>query len=300
MFLLKQLFFGLLLPAVVSGGIFIAGKSIAAKTGDDHPKPKKDLFSGWLIAAALSVGYLSGYLGLEGIPPFPPREGIQWLFYLAGTGLILGAFWHIELLERLTIQLVFSVLVPRLLLQSMFKYTWVGPEQILWWICLAAALFIFWNLVQQSFTLLPSGASSPFVYFGLTGGTALVLAVSGSLRLAQHCGIMVAIFAVIWILALIQQRAWPRTPVFPPRASPLVALLLIGIWLNGAFYEEVPAASAGLLAIALLAAQVGKIKIVRNRNEQQSTFIQLAAIALLVIVAIGIALARFGDSSGGY
>ncbi len=297
MLIFKQLILGLLLPAVVGGGILIFAKSFLSKRESEH---KKDWLAGWLVAAALSAGYTVGYAGLEGLPPFPPREGVHWLCYLAIIGLISGAFWYFSRRGRLIVQIGLSIVIPRLLLNSAFKYTWGPLEGFIWWACLAVAIFIFWHTVQQSFTILPAGGSSPFVYFGLSGGTALILAVSGSLRLAQHAGILVAVFAVSWIITLVGQRSENKWQVFPISASPVVALLLSGIWMNGYFYEEVPAASAILLAIALFLAPVGRIEKIQQLGARRSTFVQIVVIALPVVIAIGIAVARsglFGESS---
>ena len=258
------------------------------------------LSSGWLVGVALGVGYIVGYIGLEGIPPFPPREGVHWLCYLALIGLILGVFWHLSLLGRLIAQVVVSIVIPRLLLSSMFKYSWGQFEGILWWACLAVAVFIFWNTVQRSFSLLPWSGWSPFVYFGLSGGTALILAVSGSLRLAQHAGILVALFAAIWIITLFLRPA-DKVPVFPISASAIIALALAGIWMNGYFYEEVPVASAVLLLLSLFLAPVGQIAAVQRLGAKRSAFVQVGVIALPVVIAIGIAVARsglFGENSG--
>ena len=301
MSIFKPLVFGLLLPAIVGGGIFIFANILASKRSRDQAEERNGLFLGWLIAVALSVGYIVGYIGLEGLPPFPPREGVHWLCYLALIGLILGVFWHFAISKRFSGQVLVSVVIPRLLLNSMFKYTWGQVEGFIWWLCLAGVIFIFWNMVQQSFTVLPSGGSGPFVYFGLSGGTALVLALSGSLRLAQHAGVLVAIFAASWIITLVGQRSDNKWHVFPRGASPVVALVLSGIWLNGYFYEEVPAASAILLAIALFLAPVGRIEKVQQLGARRSTFVQIAIIALPVVIAIGIAVARsglFGESDG--
>lgn len=298
MLILKQLILGLLLPAVVGGGIFIFAKSLASKRESEQ---KKDWLSGWLVAVALSAGYIVGYIGLEGLPPFSPREGVHWLCYLSIIGLISGAFWHSSRWGRSIVQIALSIVIPRLLLNSAFKYTWGQFEGIIWWMCLAVAIFIFWHIVQESFTILPAGGSSPFVYFGLSGGTALILAVSGSLRLAQHAGILVAIFAASWVITLIRQRSDNnKWQVFPLGASPIVALLLLGIWMNGYFYEEVPAASAILLVIALFLAPVGRIEKIQQLGARRSTFVQIGTIALIVVIAIGIAIARsglFGESS---
>ena len=300
MLFIKQLFLGLLLPAIVGGGILIFARSLSSNEGTIRNGKRHGGFSGWLIAAAFSVGYIVGYLGLEGLPSFPPRLGTHWLWYLAIIGLIVAGFWHFALWGRLIAQMAVSIIIPRLLLTSTFKYTWGQTEGIIWWVCLTVAIFIFWNLVQQSFTALPPGASGPFVYFGLSGGTALILALSGSLRLAQHGGILVALFAVSWIITLVLQRN-SKLFVFPPGTSSVVTLLLAGIWMNGYFFAEVPAASAVLLAISPLLARVGHIETIQRLGARRSTLAQIAAIALPVIIAIGIAVIRsgfFGESSG--
>lgn len=300
MSIFKQLILGLLLPAAVGGGIFIFAKSLVLKKESEHTEKKKDWLSGWLVVVALSAGYLVGYIGLEGLPPFPAREGVHWLCYLAIIGLISGVFWHFSRWGRLIVQIGLSIVIPRLLLNSAFKYTWGQVEGFIWWACLVVAIFIFWHIVQESFTVLPSGGSSPFVYFGLFGGTALILAVSGSLRLAQHAGILVAVFAASWIITLVGQRSENKWQVFPLGASPFVALLLSGIWMNGYFYEEVPAVSAILLAMALFLAPVGRIEAIQRLGARRSAFVQVTVIALPVLIAIGIAVARsglFGASS---
>ena len=296
MLIFKQLVLGLLLPAVVGGGIF----ALASKSARERTEEGNGLSSGWLVAVALGVGYIVGYIGLEGIPPFPPREGVHWLCYLALIGLILGVFWYLSLLRRLIAQVVISIVIPRLLLSSMFKYSWGQFEGIIWWVCLAVVIFIFWNQVQLSFILLPWNGWSPFVYFGLSGGTALILAVSGSLRLAQHAGILVALFAAIWIIRLFL-RPEDEAPVFPLGASPFIALALAGIWMNGYFYEEVPIASAVLLLLSLFLAPVGQIAAVQRLGGKRSAFVQVTVIALPVLIAIGLAVAfsgLFGGNSG--
>ena len=128
------------------------------------------------------------------------------------------------------------------------------------------------------------------------------LLLSGSLRLAQHAGVLVAIFAAIWIITLVLQHTENKWRVFPRGTSPVVALVLAGIWMNGYFYEEVPAASAILLAMALFLAPVGRIEKIQRLGARRSTFVQIAIIALPVVIAIGIAIARSGlvGESDGY
>ena len=299
MLTLKQLFFGLFLTAVVSGGFLIFARVLSSQQDTPQAEKREMGFSNWLIAIAVGVGYIVGYLGLEGLPSFPPRLGVHWLCYLAIIGLIVGGFWHFSLWGRLIAQVALAVILPRLLLTPTFKHTWGQFEGIIWWVCLAAVIFLFWHLVQQSFTTLISDASVPFVYFGLAGGTALILAFSGALRLAQHSGVLVALFAMSWILVLVlQRRSDGNWRVFPPSASPVVVLLLAGIWMNGYFFEEVPTASAVLLLISLLFVHVGRIEAIQRLGMRRSALIQIAAIALPVLIAIGVAIARSGLLGG--
>ena len=280
--------------SLVAGYLFFAFKSAR-----NQPEETDGLFSGWLVGVALGVGYIVGYIGLEGFPPFPPREGVHWLCYLALIGLILGVFWHFEVSKRFSGQVLVSVVIPRLLLNAMFKYTWGQVEGFIWWLCLSLVIFIFWNIVQRSFIVFPSGGSGPFVYFGLSGGTALILAVSGSLRLAQHAGILVAIFAAIWIITLFLQPD-DKVPVFPSRASAVITLAFAGIWMNGYFYEEVPVVSAVLLLLSLFLVPLGRIEAIRRLGVRRSAFVQIVVIALPILIAIGIAVAQsglFGESS---
>ena len=123
MSIFKQLVFGLLLPAIVGGGIFTFAKVLTSKRARDQTEAQNNLPSKWLVGAALSVGYIVGYIGLEGLPPFPPGEGVHWLCYFALIGLILGVFWHLAPWGRLISKVVVSIIGPRLLLSSMFKYT---------------------------------------------------------------------------------------------------------------------------------------------------------------------------------
>ena len=300
MLTLNQLFFSMLLPAIVCGGIYVI---VAIQWKRDGNKTLLQ----WLIVAALGIGYIIGYFGIEGKLIFPPRESIHWVLYFTIIAIFSSTYWHISRWRALISQLIYSIALPRILLNSYFQYTWGPFEGIIWWACLAVGILIFCNIVQQSFTVLPSGVSSPFVYFGLSGGTALILALSGSIRLALHAGILVALFAAIWILAIVLQRGiksdsnsnWEALPV---SVSPVVTILLVGIWMNGYFYAEVPSASVLLLVISPFLAQVGRIQAIQRLEacriphaySAKLVFIQIGLIALCVGIAIIIAVVRSG------
>ena len=289
---INQLFFNLLLPAIVCGGIFAAVAYINKKNEN-----KKHLQ--WLTATALGIGYIVGYIGIEGKPTFLPKESIHWLFYFTILAILGSTYWDSTRWRRLITQLIYSVAIPRLLLNSYFQHIWGPIEGIIWWICLAIGVYIFWNIVLLSFSALPAGASVPFVYLGVSGGTALIIALSGSIVIAQHAGILVALFAAIWISTIILYRSGKNGDeynfqIFSDSVSPMVTFLFGCIWINGYFYAEVPSASALLLVIVPIFAQVGRIKVIQRLGVRKSVLAQIGLIALCTSIAIIIAVVRSG------
>jgi len=290
---LNQLFFNLLLPAIVCGGIY-AVVAYIRKSDEENTSLL------WLTAVALGIGYIIGYIGIEGKVTFVPKESIHWLFYFTLFALFSSTYWDFSGWRRLVSQIIYSVALPRILLNSYFQYNWGTVEGIIWWVCLSVGVFIFWNIVIQSFSAIPSSnASIPFVYFGISGGTALIIALSGSVRIAQHAGTLVALFAVIWILTIVLLRGKKSNTnsnlhVFPISVSPLVTFLFVGIWMNGYFYAEAPSVSIILLAVSPYLAQVGQIQAIQRLEGQKSVFIQIGLIALCVSIAVIIAVFRSG------
>ena len=283
----------MLLPAIVCGGIYVVVAYI-------RKSDQENTVLLWLTAVALGIGYIIGYIGIEGKVTFIPKESIHWLFYFTIFALFSSTYWDSPGWRRLISQLIYSVALPRILLNSYFQHFWGPFEGIIWWVCLSVGIFIFWNIVKQSFSAIPSSnASIPFVYFGISGGTALIIALSGSVSIAQHAGTLVALFATIWILTIILQRGMKSNAnsnlhVFPISVSPLVTFLLVGIWINGYFYAEAPSVSIILLAVSPFLAQVGKIQAIQKLADRKSVFVQIGLIALCVSIAIIIAVVRSG------
>lgn len=294
---INQLFFSMLLPAIVCGGIYAVVVYIKARV-----REKTSLL--WLTAVAIGIGYIIGYIGIERKLTFIPKESIHWLFYFAIFALFSSTYWDYPGWRRTISQLIYSIALPRILLNSYFQHIWGTFEGIIWWVCLSIGIFIFWNIVKQSFFAIPSSSTSiPFIYFGISGGTALIIALSGSLRIAQHAGTLTALFAALWILTIVLKRSLKtdlnsNQHVFSISVSPVITFLFVGIWLNGYFYAEVPAASVILLAVSPFLAQVGQGQTIQKLGSRKSAFIQVGLIALCVSIAVIIAVVRSGFLGG--
>ncbi len=289
----SQLFFSLLLPAIVCGGIYAVVVYIKERVGE-----KISLL--WLTAIAIGIGYIVGYIGIEGSVTFIPKESRHWIFYFTIFAVFSSTYWEHPGWRRTISQLIYSIALPRILLNSYFQHIWGTFEGIIWWVCLSIGIFIFWNIVKQSFSAIPSSNTSiPFIYFGISGGTALVIALSGSVRIAQHAGTLTALFTVIWILTVVLQRNMKsdsdsNSHVYSISVSPVVTFLFVGIWMNGYFYAEAPSASVLLIAVSPVFAQVGGIQVIQRLGERKSLFVQIGLIVLCVGVAVVIAVMRSG------
>ncbi len=287
----NQLFLSIFLPAIVCGGLYILVFYIRRN------KEKTEHLL-WLTAATLSIGYIIGYIGIEGRIVLIPRESIHWFIYLAVFALLSSTYWDSVGLRRTISQVIYSILIPRILLDALFQHTWGTVQGIIWWICLSISIFVFWHIVKQSFSAIPSYNSVPIIYFVISGGTSLVIALTGSIRLALHAGTLVAIFISVWILNIILQNIHKKDSdnslVFPQSVSPLLTFLFVGIWMNGYFYGEAPFISILLLAISPLLIWIHKIKALQPLINYKPRLIQVGLITLFVGVAVGIAVIRSG------
>lgn len=287
-----QLMIGLLLPAIVSGGIYVIVAYLLKREVNHN-------ILSFLIAAALGIGFIIGYIGFEGKLTLIPIESIHWLFYLAIVAIGSSTYWHNSKLRGLISQLCYSILIPRILLNSYFQYHWEKYEGVIWWIGLSIGLLIFFRIIQQSFHALPSNATIPFVYLGISVGTALILALSGSIRLALHSMVLVSLIAVLWILTIVLPRKLKFNSADDFAAlqisiTPVLAILFVGLWLNGRFYAEMPWASFILLAISPLFAQVTRIPVIDALDKRNKGIIQVGLIASCTVIAIGIAILQSG------
>lgn len=289
---LSQLLLSILLPAIVCGIIYIAAVLIRTRIENSERLL-------WLTAIALVSGYLIGYIGIENKLTIIPKESIHWFFYLTLFALMSSTYWDTPGFGSITSQVFYSILIPRILLAPLFTYSWGIFQGIIWWICLSLGIFVFWHIVKQSFTAIESDTSIPFVYFGISVGTAIILALSGSLRLAQHAGILSALFGAIWICTIILKNTLKTDNeqnylILPLSITPFVIFMMSGIWMNGYFFAEVPWICIILLAVSPLLAQVRNIHAIQRLSENKSLYIQIGLIAFCVCIALIFALLNSG------
>ena len=287
----QLLLFSLLLPALISGVVFFVAwrgwqPSAASPNGT------------WGGPTAIGFGYVVGHVGTIGFPPFPAIEATQWLLYFGFAGILLGLLESRSrghTLVRWGGRLLFSGFIPWLLLHATLKYRWGTIEGMMWVVGLGALTLVFF-LVLDTLTGRLSGVSSPLILLIVTLGSSVVLVLSGSALLGQLAGILASALGASLITAWWQPKLIPRLDRdvrFAPLAGEgvtVVAVLLVGLWLNGYFYAEVPATSALLLGTAPAAAWIRWLAPVQRLEGWRATFVSVVTVLVPVVLAVALAL----------
>jgi hypothetical protein len=224
MFLLQQLLPGLLVAALLSGVVAIAGRLWRTNS--------------WSDAVALAIGYSGGHVVTTGWPAFPASEATQWLPYFALATMLLGvldAFLRPPGSLRALIWILYCAGLLRLLLKSKFQYGWSVLEGVLWISSFAACMLVLASLLDAAVRR-DTSISSPLI---------LTIVASGSLLLGQLAMVLAAALGAILVAAFLFPKSIEGRAIVP-----VAVILLASLWLMGCFYAELPSASALLLAAA--------------------------------------------------
>jgi len=237
-------------------------------------------------AIAIGAGYVAGHVLAAGWSPFPPRYATHWLFWFAVIGVITAAADAL-VRPRGTVRLVtwaiICTIACRLILQPKFSYAWSAAEGWLRVFAIALGVVVLTcclDLVERR----PFGTATLFsVATILCGGACIALILSGSLLLGQLACVLSATAAPCFLLTIAV-----KGPFDPSGAAAPLSLVCAGLWLNGFFYAELPAASALLLALAPAVALLP----VRKESHSQSRALayRIAFVAVPVAIAVLLAL----------
>jgi len=239
-----MLFRNLILPGVVVPAVVAAvGVSIAA-WARRRPAP---LAAGPAVAAA----FLAAFVAITGWPRWLPVEASQRLFFLIAVAALLGLAWTwIRPAAVAWIVRAVAVGVPLvLLLRAPLEHRWSTGQAALWLGGLLAAGLALLRALEARFDPDRSAPSlvAAAVLPALLGGTAVVLGLSASARLAQLAGALAVAVAVVELVAkVLGRRPWIRGDALP------VAVGVLGLLLIGYFYAQVEALPALLLLAAYL------------------------------------------------
>lgn len=274
-FLVKQLLLGFILPALVALALVVmAWRPWRAAAGARYAT------TGGL---ALAVAYALGYWAASGLPEWPPQQATEWLVLLAGLAGVWGAVAGVSRLPQvLRVAGVVAVVGLGYWLQfePLFRYTWSTAEAVLWLAGVTVLGVMAWVAMERLFVNEPATVGA-FAACVLTGASAVVLALGGSIFLGQLTGVLAFALAVLALAA----RWVPQSSLAFGSGGALV-VLWVGLWMNGAFYASVPAAAFIALWLMPQAAWLRRAGWLAERSGwQRGLMISGSGLALALVAA---------------
>ena len=250
---------GVLLPAVVSGFLFLGLKGIAPRQAG---------------AVAITGGFLAGFIGISGVGGlgFPPRSAQHWLPLMALAGLALGLLEPLyanNLVARWGVRIALLEFLLWRIFQGQINHPfpnrgWSLDTTLtnfalitlvvaaLWW-----ALDYLLDREQQRPTEdnVRARAVLPTALTVIATGSALGVVFSKALVMGQLTGALTGALGAVAVVAWLFGGGLGRS------ASPVLALILIIPWLS-VFAGDIVVISAIILALTpwLLAVPLSQLK----------------------------------------
>ena len=251
---------GVLLPAVVSGVLFLGLKGFAPRQAG---------------AVALTGGFLAGFIGISGVGAlaFPPRSAQQWLPIVALLALGLGLLeplYSKNLLARWGVRLVLLNLLLWRLFQGQINHPFPARAWSLETIATNFALItlvvvVFWwaldYLLDKEHKGLEadntrSRAILPTALTLFLAGTAISVVLSKSVVMGQLVGGLTAAMGAVAVVAWLFKGGLGRS------ASPVIAFIVVVPWLSVFVLGfSVPAVLILALTLWLLVLPLGNLKL---------------------------------------
>lgn len=235
--IIRNLLLSIFIPATLAGVSYFA-----LATQERLSRPVVALLTGLEAAIAFAVGYYF----LTGGLPFLPKSSAQWFIYVplvAALAAMLSATF-----DAAPVRVAVVVVAVALVTVAQVRPLWLGgwkPVQAVWLTgMILAAGTIGWAMLH----LIMERVGRPWVMLTFVlwlAFTAVALAASGSVALAQFTGIFAAVIGPLFLLAW-----WrPAAAVFAI-AVPLTALALLAVLVNGRFYSDLGIMSSLLILLS--------------------------------------------------
>ena len=281
----KDIIFGGVMPGMVAATVMLVVRRISRSDTDRH-------------AASLATvsGFLVGY-GLLSLAPWKPAAHWHWLPYALLVAAAVGPITCIERISRLERLVLYSLVA--LVAGCALVPSW---EDLVPSRTVHLAVFTIY-VVVSAFLLRPllakhTGPVLPVVLWATMTATAIVLALSGSLRFAQIALAMAgALFGIVVVASV-----W-RDDCYVNGVALMFSIATVGSLLIGRVnsFSEVPLASYLIIPVAPLSAWCGSMRPFSRLNGLKQTLARVALPLALLAIAVAMAgISEFNDAGGEY
>lgn len=288
----RQMFVDVIAPAMVALVLLLLPRRNAGEAGTST-RPLLD----WRGPIALALAYVTSHLLAEGWVGFPPRNALNWLTVMIAVAGIVGVVdgaWQRPKWGTLPLRIALVGAMLWFVLQSPIQWTWTETSQDVMWL---SAFGVGTLVILCALNTGRVGATSRtfVVMMGIVLAlTAVSLALTGSVRLAQRAGAGAAALGGI-LLAGVLPGGSVRT--VGRGIATVFVIMLVGLVLNGYYTSELPAAAAILLACApatLLIARLWPRQDASSTDRRRSWMMATASVlgaTIMAGIATGFAVA---------
>jgi hypothetical protein len=271
---LQQLLFTVVLPVVVSGGLYLLLR-----------KSLPDL----ALVLAVIAGYLSGHLALQSLPKFPPSSLFHYFPYLALVALLwlgLEKLWAKNLLTRWGLRALILLASYVYMLRRIIQNSWQLWETVAWFVGLLLVLLLVWwvleRLSQGERPLLPPTFFLTALVILVVGSSITIATAGSSVSLGQLGGVLAASLGAVMVLS------W-FTKVEGTAYLATAFIFLQGtMWLGGATFSKLPIILGVILALSLCL-----LLPIRTPQTFRNHVLRLLFFAIPIVAVVSFALVEF-------
>lgn len=238
---------------------------------------------GWLGALAVGSAWLFGQASsFGGLPEFPPLQSTDTLFWLTAGAVAVscvdGLFAERRAL-RLLLRAAYAFAVPWFLLARALERS--STAQALAIVAGLGAALLLGTLGLAAWSERRKGTSVPLVLAWVTALGAGALFQTGTAKVAQFAGILVAVLCA----AAVVGRLRPSF-LFGAGAAGVCAVLLACLWIVGVWFSDLPVEVGLLLALAPLAPALADLGPLARLDGARGLFARLALASLFAVPAL--------------
>lgn len=285
-FLKSALTLGLLPALVTFVGLLLAWGAARQERG---------FVSRCLTGFAIAFGYAVGHRIATGALLFLPSSSEHWLPPLALVAALLGTFESLPNIPRFWCwlwRLLFGIATVAALLWPLPSLSPIGKA--MWSVSLGILMTVVWTGLNGLAGRI-ADASFPLALAITAAISSATLLIAHTATVSQLLGVLAATMGAAFVFVL-----WHRHWSLAGGATGVIVALLFGAGINGAFYADLPLASAFFLWLAPLMGWLRGHRSIQGWHPIVSIALQLVATTLFAAIGLGIAIWQLGGPTGGY
>jgi hypothetical protein len=234
--------YGILIPAVLSGVLLL----MSWWSGDDG---RRKIIAQPGTALAFIIAFAVGYVGMIGMPAFPPVQEGGWILLAALAAAVVAcidAIYRFPEGIRFIYRLLIVLVLAYFLLSPGNEYIHEGLNGYLWLAAMTLLTTLVWWLLERR-SEDQRGWKQPFLLMITLVGVTMTLMMAGSMKFGQMSVLLTSITGAAWIVSMIKPKF-----LSSPGGTGVISLVVFGLLFGAHLFAELPLLALVLLSIAML------------------------------------------------